>query len=65
MKYAILLSLLLFEPIVIDEQLYTQIIQGSHTNMRGPEYDYLHTLMQTLEQRAVQAKKDMIQPDQK
>ena len=53
MRFTIVLLLLLFEPIVIDEAMYNQILQGAHANMRGMEYDLLAQILKQLEQQAV------------
>lgn len=64
MRYVVMLfSLLLFEPIIVDQQVYNQILQASHQNMRGPEYDYLRALLDTLEQRVIDVKKNVIEPN--
>jgi hypothetical protein len=53
MKWATVLTLLLFEPIIIDEASYNQIIQSAHANMRGTEFEMLTNMLGQLEQKAV------------
>jgi hypothetical protein len=53
-------ALLLFEPIIIDQQTYDQILAGAHANMRGTEYDMLTNMLNQLEQQAM--KKAMQRP---
>jgi hypothetical protein len=54
MKWAIALMLLLFEPILIDEATYNQILSAAHANMRGTEYDWFSAMFKLLEQRATE-----------
>lgn len=57
MKYAsIILALLLFEPIIIDEPTMNQILQAAHQNMRGTESDWMKALFDSLERNAVDRK---------
>lgn len=49
----LLLALLLFEPIIIDEQTFNAIMQSAHANMRGTEFDMLRQVFKELEQQAV------------
>lgn len=51
---AIILALLLFEPILIDEATYKEIMSAAHAQMRGLEYDTLTQIFNQLEQRATQ-----------
>jgi hypothetical protein len=55
MRWAII-ALLLFEPIVIDEAAFTNIMQTAHQNFRGPEFDMLNQMLNRLEQQAIQGK---------
>lgn len=56
-KLVVVLSLLLFEPIVIDQTTFDGLMQGAYSNMRGTEYDWFKAVMGQLEQRAMQQKK--------
>ncbi len=56
MKYVILATLLLFEPIIIDEPTYQSILQAAHSNFRGTEYDMLAQMLGRLEQNAERTK---------
>lgn len=62
MRYAVILSLLLFEPIVIDQQTYDVIVQSARQNMRGMEFDMLMQVLNQLEQKAVANKHDAAKP---
>lgn len=50
------LTILLFEPIIIDQQAYNEIMNAAHSDMRGKEFDIFRAILGQLEQRAVQEK---------